>query len=248
MIQDILTVMWKEWKGLFRYQGSMRTVVFNLVVPVGMLGIFLPWQEGRDWMSGPLALIGCALIPALLVGMKIPDSFAGERERHTLATLLASRLPDRAILFGKIAAAVAYGWGMTMVVLFIGLVTANGTHWDGHVLLYTPTIALAGVGLSLLTAVFMAGAGVLISLRSATVQGATQTLMFAILVVPMVLQVLFLVALGSGPGGKALVGQIFGTLGSTPIVLAFFTVLIVTDLALLVAAMARFQRARLILD
>jgi len=116
------------------------------------------------------------------------------------------------------------------------------------VMLYTPRIALGCMGLSLLTALFMAGAGVLISLRSATVQGATQTLMFGVLVVPMVLQVLVMFALGSGPGGKELIGQILGTLGSTPVVLAFLTVLIATDVGLLLAAMARFQRARLILD
>jgi ABC-2 type transport system permease protein len=248
MIHDMLTVMWKEWKGLFRYQGSLRTVLLNLLVPVGMLGIFLPLQEGRGWVSSPLALIGAGLIPALLVGMKIPDSFAGERERHTLGTLLASRLPDRAILFGKVAAAVAYGWGMTIVVLLIGLVTVNVTHWEGHLLLYSPTIALAGVVLSLLVAVLMAGAGVLISLRSATVQGATQTLIFAILVLPMVLQVAFMFALGAGPEGKALIRQILVTLGSPQVVLTFFAALALVDVALLLAATARFQRARLILD
>lgn len=248
MIADILTVMWKEGKGLFRYQGSLRTVLLNLLVPVGMLGVFLPWQEGRDWVSSPLALIGAGLIPALLVGMKIPDSFAGERERHTLGTLLASRLPDRAILFGKVAAAIAYGWGMTMVVLLIGLVTVNVTHWEGQLLLYSPTIALAGAVLSLLVAVLMAGAGVLISLRSATVQAATQTLIFAILIVPMVLQVAFVVALGAGPEGKALIRQTLGTLGSPQVVLIFFAALALVDVALLLAAMARFQRPRLILD
>ncbi|NIN67096.1 MAG: ABC transporter permease [Anaerolineae bacterium] len=248
MIADILTVMWKEAKGLFRYQGSLRTVLLNLLVPAGMLGIFLPWQEGRDWVSSPLALIGAALIPALLVGMKIPDSFAGERERHTLGTLLASRLPDRAILFGKVFAAIAYGWGMAMVVLLIGLVTVNVAHWEGQLLLYSPTIALAGAVLSLLVAVLMAGAGVLISLRSATVQAATQTLLFAVLVVPMILQVAFMFALGAGPEGNALIRQILGTLGSPQVVLTFFAALALVDVALLLAATARFQRARLILD
>jgi ABC-type Na+ efflux pump permease subunit len=40
----------------------------------------------------------------------ITDSIAGERERQTLETLLASRLPDRAILLGKVAAITLLGW------------------------------------------------------------------------------------------------------------------------------------------
>ena len=248
MIDDILTVMWKERKGLFRYQGSVRTMVLNLVVPVGMLGIFLPLQEGRGWVSSPLVLLAAVLLPAILVGMKIPDSFAGERERHTLGTLLASRLPDRAILFGKVVTAVAYGWGMGLFAFLLGLVTVNVVHWDGRLLLYSPRIALVAVGLSLLVAVFVAGVGIFISLRAATVQEATQTLMFAVLVLPMVLQMVLFVALRSGPGGKERIREVLGSLGSTEFILAVLAVLVVIDLGLLMVAVARFQRAKLILN
>ena len=68
--------------------------------------------------------------------MMIPESFAGERERHTLGTLLASRLPDHAILLGKVAVAVGYAWVMTLMLLLVSLVVVNVTPWDGQVLLY----------------------------------------------------------------------------------------------------------------
>ena len=101
MIDDILTVMWKERKGLLRYQGSRRTTILNLVVLVPTLSIIMPLVAGREWGDSFQVLIAALVLPVLLVGLHIPDSFAGERERHTLETLLSSRLPDQAILFGK---------------------------------------------------------------------------------------------------------------------------------------------------
>ena len=50
----------------------------------------------------------------------IGDAIAGERERHTLETLLASRMPDRAILLGKVIAIVLYAWGMGVLSLLPG--------------------------------------------------------------------------------------------------------------------------------
>jgi ABC-2 type transport system permease protein len=105
--------MWKERKGLLRYQGSRTKAVLSLLIPVAMLGAYLPLQIGRALVEGPWSLLASVFIPMMLVGMMIPESFAGERERHTLGTLLASRLPDRAILFGKVAVAVGHAWGMT---------------------------------------------------------------------------------------------------------------------------------------
>ena len=100
MIADIWTVIWKERKSLFRHRGSRLRAVFNLLIPVGLVAIYFPLGEGHNWVSSPVALFAL-IIPMLLVGTTVPDAFAGERERHTLSTLLASRLPDRAVLFGK---------------------------------------------------------------------------------------------------------------------------------------------------
>ena len=47
------------------------------------------------------------------IGPEVPDPLPRERERHTLETLLASRLSDRAILLGKIGAAVGFEWVIT---------------------------------------------------------------------------------------------------------------------------------------
>ena len=248
MIADILTVMWKESKGLLRYQGSRTRAVLGFLIPMAMLGIYLPLQIGRALVEGPWSLLASVFIPMMLVGTMIPESFAGERERHTLETLLASRLPDRAILFGKVAVAVGYAWGMTLMLLLVSLVMVNVTHWDGQVLLYTPTMALANVALSLLLASLVAGLGVLISLRAATVQEAQQTLMTATLFPLVLLQMIPLLLLNVVPDGRARLEELVTAANPTQILLIVMAILVVSDVGLLVAAMARFQRARLILD
>ena len=117
MIGDVLTVAWKEWRELFQLGGSHRGGRFSLVILIGVFGVFLPLQSGAEWVQSPATVFYWGWVPLMLVGSAVADSFAGERERHTLETLLASRLPDRAILLGKMLAAVAYGWGLVMVML-----------------------------------------------------------------------------------------------------------------------------------
>ena len=247
-MSDVLTVMWKEKKGLLRYHGSGTRGMLMLVVPALMLGIVLPLQIGGELVKGPWSLLASVLIPLMLVGMMIPESFAGERERHTLETLLASRLPDRAILFGKVALTVAYAWTMTLMVLLLSLVTLNAAQRDGQLLLYTPTMVLANVALSFLLAGFMAGLGVLISLRSATVQGAQQTLMTATMLPLMLLQVIPFLFLSAVPNGRARLRVLLAAANPTQIMLIVIAVLAVIDVALLAVVMARFRRARLMLD
>jgi ABC-2 type transport system permease protein len=213
-----------------------------------MLGIYLPLQIGRALVEGPWSLLASVFIPMMLVGMMIPESFAGERERHTLETLLASRLTDRAILFGKVAVAVGYAWGITLMLLLVSLVMVNVTQWDGQLLFYTPIMALANVALSLLMASLVAGLGVLISLRAATVQEAQQTLMTATLFPLVLLQMIPLLLLNVVPDGKALLKDLVAAADPTQIILIVMAVLVVLDLVLLVTAMVRFKRARLILS
>ena len=248
MIADILTVMWKERKELLRSRGSRTRGVMGFLIPMAMLGIYLPLQIGRALVEGPWSLLASVFIPMMMVGMTIPESFAGERERHTLETLLASRLTDRAILLGKIAVAVGYAWGVTLMLLLVSLVMVNVTHWDGQVLFYTSIMVLANVALSLLLAGLVAGLGVLISLRAATVQEAQQSLMTATLFPLVVLQMIPVLLLNVMPDGKAFLKEIVERANPTEIILIVLAVLLVLDLALLVIAMARFKRGRLILD
>ena len=142
---DILTVMWKEGKGLMRFRGSKSQFWLTILSPVLLATVF-PWQWGPEWVEQVPALVLAFVMAIALVGLTIPNSFAGERERDTLETLLASRLPDRAILLGKVGVCVAFSFCATVIVLFLSLLSTNIAHWQGHVILYTLPIGLGSLG------------------------------------------------------------------------------------------------------
>lgn len=243
MLDDILTIMWKESKSMFRYQGSRSRFLLVLLSPILLATVF-PWQWGPDWVAEIPSVILSIVVAVILVGITIPESFAGERERHTLNTLLASRLSDRAILFGKMGISIVFAWGVTLAVLLLSLVTVNVAHWDGELLLYTPTVVIADLVLSLLMATLFASAGVLISMRSETVQQAAQILMAIFLVPVMLLQVIAMVFRNQL---NDLLGGSLGNLDGTQVLLVVTGVLLLLTAGVLAAAVARFRRSRLFL-
>jgi ABC-2 type transport system permease protein len=137
---------------------------------------------------------------------------------------------------------------MALMLLLVSLVMVNVAHWDGQVLLYTPIMALANLALSLLVAGLVAGLGVLISLRAATVQQAQQTLMTATLFPIVLLQMIPLLLLNVVPDGRARLRELGAAVNPTHIIHIVMAALVVSDLGLFMAALARFKRARLILD
>lgn len=244
MLTDIWTVMWKEWRELLFQRGSLRGILLSLLPSVLIFGIFLPAQVGRVWVESPASIILWGWLAMLSVTAIIADAFAGERERHTLETLLASPLSARAILFGKVGAAVSYAWVLTFIMLLVGMITVNVVDGRG-MLLYPLEIAVAGGILGLLTATLSASIGVLVSLRAATVKQAAQQLVFA----SIALTWLPLFGLSLLPTGvqESLV-ELAKTGSTTAIFLVSVFGLIALDLGLLGLAIARFKRSRLILD
>ena len=238
MIDDILTVIWKERKSQFRVRGSRMRFLLMLASPMLLATVF-PITWGPDWLAQVPPLIIAALVSVILVAVMVPESFAGERERHTLETLLASRLPDRAILLGKLIVPLVMGWGMAMLCLLLSLVVVNVAHWEGEILFYTPPIALGSLALSFLMAALTAGAGVFISLRTATAQEATQILTAAILIPPMLLQVLPLLF-------RDQMAQFIDSVNGPQLLAIVLAVLAVADVVVLLGTVARFRRARLI--
>jgi len=231
--------MWKERKGLFRYRGSRTRFLLVMLSPLLLATVF-PLQAGEDWGNSPLPVLLSAVVPIVLMGITIPDSFAGERERHTLDTLLASRLSDRAILIGKLALSIAFAWGITLLFLLVGLITVNVAFWSSGPHLMSPTTAWGSIALSLLTSILLAGTGVLVSMRAATVQEAAQTLMAIFLVPPMVLQAVALL----------LRDQLYGWLRSLDgrqFLLATLVVLAALAAGVTATAFTRFRRSRLVL-
>lgn len=244
-MDDLLTVMWKERKALFRFKGGRTRLLLVLLTPV-VMAVVMPWQWGAEWVEQVPPVMLSFIIPLILVGISIPDSFAGERERHTLESLLASRLPDRAILIGKMTVSIAVSWAMTFGVLVLSLITVNLAHGQGSLLLYPPIIAVGSMTVSLLTGLLVAGAGVLVSMRSDTVQQASQTLMALFLVPLMLIQVAAFVLPMIFAGGQ--INTVIDSIDGPMLMLGTIAVLAVLAGGAVALAMGRFRRSRLCLD
>ena len=244
-MSDILTVAWKEWRELIWLSSTVRGGRIGLLVILGMFGVFLPFETGAAWVTSVGPMLYWAWLPLMLVSGAVADSFAGERERHTLETLLASRLPDRAILFGKVLAAISYGWLIVMAILVLSFITVNLSVSGSGLLLPPWRLGLAGPLVALLGSGLAASAGVLVSLRAATVRQAAQTLNVAVLIV------VFAPVLGAQAmpeSWRAQFGLWMMSVGIDGVVWTAVTVLAGVDVLILAVAAHRFQRSRLMLD
>ena len=237
---DATAVAWKEWRELVGRRGLSGKQ--SIVLSAAAFGIVLPLMNGPAWITSPAIGIAWSWVPMFFVMTVIADAFAGERERHTLETLLASRLSDSAILFGKVGAAIGYAGLMTILSLTLGLVTVNVLPHEGGLLLYTLPVVLAMSVIGLLGAVFVAAAGVLISLRAATVRQAQQTLGAAIIV--LLVAPIAAVRVLPATWTRGLIPDAAGSAALIAIVgLAAFAAVDAIAVAL---AVARFRRPRLI--
>lgn len=245
MIADIVTVAWKE---LIEFRDQLLRLKrggLSAVVVILMLGIITPLQMGKLWITSPFMLAYWPLLSSGMVSTLIADAFAGERERHTLETLLATRLPDTAILLGKVLAAITYGLVFTFANITVGFITINLRHFGEG--LQTPPIAHVGYMLLLVTLACstLAGIGVFISLRAATVRQAQQTLGI-IMMVLFIGPVLFIQFLDSAKR-ITLAGKL-ASVSTGTIVAWASTVLFAASVTLIMLAMARFKRGKLTLD
>jgi len=244
MNHDILTILWKEGKGLLRFSDNRGKGIVTLVTPIVVFGVILPIQLSDEWLTGLWSLIVAFFTPMILISTTISESFAGERERHTLETLLASRLPDRAILFGKLLTSILFGWGMTFFLLCVSLLVANLMIGGDGFQIYQADIFWLDICGSLLAAGFVSGLGIVISLRSATVQSAAQSLMSMIFLPFLLLQaVVFLLPVFLP---KAAIQAILDQLNFHNIMMIVLAAMLVADIILFLGAVSRFQRSRLI--
>jgi ABC-2 type transport system permease protein len=243
VIADVLTVARKELKEHLFTGTGLRGGRFGLLLMLVVFGVLLPSQNGVEWLRSPAPMLVWSWVPLFLVAGVVADSFAGERERHTLETLLASRLADEAILLGKVTSSVAYAWGFTLVTAALSAISVNAFDWQGRVVLF-PRSILAGLALfSLLTAGGMAAAGVLVSLRAPTVRQAAQTLSAGV----MVLLFVPIFGIRALPAGTRAAGAAWlATLNVPASVAGAAALLVLLDALLLAACFARFKRARLI--
>lgn len=238
---------WKELREIAMAEGrpavqmaiaGLFDLLLGIGMPIAIAKAFLPmlglWPTIGLLCAG---VIGIAAFMGFLGPMPtIADAFAGERERHTLETLLAGPIDDRAILWGKMAAQYAVvGAHVVLVSTAAGLTSAVLLGWPG--LLVLPAGLLAGSLAAALTSSFIVGLGILLSLRAPTVKKAQERIgyvMMPIFLVPAFGPALFR-SLPGGPGTAAVVGT-----------LVLPAVLLAGSVTFNLLAFARFRRDRLV--
>lgn len=242
MIRDVGTMIWKEWRAVRASQGHFAGGPIELALTISIIAIIFAGQQDAEFLTSWMTAFYSTVFGAISIILALGDAFAGERERHTLETLLASRLADRAILFGKIAALVSYGWSLALVYLFVGLLTINLTSADG-LLFFRPIILFAAVLGSLFFTMLIAQVGVFVSLRASTVRQAQQIMSTGVMVIG--LGSLFLI-FELIPNGETRLLRMMTELGLIQSVLAMIGGLVLLNTGLVLAGVQRFRRARLI--
>jgi len=245
---DILTVARKEL-GEIVGGGSGRRGLIRELFFVFLFGVFFPLSQSEAWRSGAVPTVFVFMIPLFLAGPYVADTFAGERERKTLETLLATRLPDSSIYLGKILAVCTYAWVITLVILAASLLALNlaGGSAGGGLFLYPAAVWIAGLLGSYASALLIAGIGTFISLRSETVRAAHQAMMLPLFVL------IFGGSFGMGALWRALPAHTQTSLvawasgvSGVQAILGIVGILLAADLLLLRLGVRRFRRSKLI--
>jgi ABC-2 type transport system permease protein len=237
-MSDIWTMIWKESRD-FLLSGGRSNLLQPLMISA-ILGIVLPLSFTQQWIKlEPAPVLVILYAPFLFITSFIGDAIAGERERHTLETLLASRISDRAILLGKLIVAVGFTWGITLFCLLLGAIVVNLSPGQGPWEFYSPlNLFLVVLVMSFLSILLAASGGVLISLKFATVRQAAQTTVLGEILLGFVLY--FVVRL--------LPASVTASLTTSQMIIIIIVVLALLDTILLSSALVSFQRSRLILS
>jgi ABC-2 type transport system permease protein len=244
VIGDLRTMFWKEWRSLVSGPARRQMGLTAGILAV-LWAVLFPIQMGRHWVTDavPLVIVSVAL-PMAVAGVVVPDAFAGERERHTLPTLLASRLPDRAILYGKLGFGVLVGWLSLPLVLAVSLVTVNVWAGRGEPLLYDPVMLLFLLALGMLIAVLTGGIGIFVSLRARTAQEAQQLTLVGLMVPLMILGFALTMALADRELARSVL-ETLSRIDAGLVALGAMAIIVVLDVFVVAAADRRFRRGRL---
>lgn len=138
-----------------------------------------------------------------------------------------------------------FAWTVLAIAHILALAIFNVAHWDGGLRVHPPTLLLGIVGIGLLLPLIGAGLGVIVSLRASTVQAAAQTLVLVLFSPLIVLQIGAAVVMGVV---RDRIQETLETANWMVILLVVLAAMLVLATIVLPAAMARFQRSRLILS
>lgn len=183
-MRDIITVFRKEMKEWLHAKGGLATIFFNLLIYMGIFGVVLPLAQVEIWkVPNQLTVFYFFFLPSMIASTTTADAFAGERERKTLETLLSTRLSDRAIFLGKLAAVFVYTATMLFAVDLTVLTVANIADSSPHFFMFPgETLFVLGPVAWIIT-LFAANLGLFISLKVPSARIAQQIGSFGSLII-----------------------------------------------------------------
>lgn len=126
-----------------------KTILINLAVILAF-GILIPWRKGYDFLDAFMILC-YALLSLVFVAPAMAD-------------FMTARPDSAKHLFSAIARAVIYSWGISVVILGLGIATVNLTRRHFVILYPPPKLLFAALLLGLVACVFVAAASAFITL------------------------------------------------------------------------------------
>lgn len=214
MLVDSWTVFWREARQNLAQFEDRRKLLFGIgVTALTLAGLEIAFHV-HEFLSDahPVLLIWiwCWLPLGSAVTMAT-DTIAGERERHTLETLLSTRLPERAILNGKALAIAVQSWLSAMALAVGALVVLNAvTIWSGTLVGYPLGVALAGPFISFIITILGTLTAMLLSMNAPTVRQANMRVIVVTSILPVVLLVPLMVIIVLGAVLLAFAGKATG--------------------------------------
>lgn len=122
-MRDALTMARKELLEMLGKGHARRGFMVQAAVLVVLVGVLVPAADPAVWRFAPRIAALHLFFPSALAASIGADAFAGERERRTLETLLATPLGDGAIVAGKAIAAITFSTSVSLIALLASLVT-----------------------------------------------------------------------------------------------------------------------------
>lgn len=162
-IRKIAVLVKKELWESFGDRSSRRGGVIQAAVLVVGLGFLTPRVDVEGWLAGaPTSIAFFAFIPGVAAASMAADAFAGERERRTLETLLATPVSEAVLLAGKALASIVFG----SAVGSLGLVVATTTIRAASGVPFLPSLTqiLGALGATLASSSAMAAAAIVVSM------------------------------------------------------------------------------------
>jgi ABC-type transport system involved in multi-copper enzyme maturation permease subunit len=221
----------KELTEILGDRSSRRGGFIQGVIIIAVLGGVFPASVPAVWVAGSVkALLYFGLLPGVPAAVLAADAIAGERERRTLPTLLASPIRESTLLFGKWLAAVAYGGAIALLALVLALIVVT---WTVGAFAPSPVLVIGALAAGLASAALMASVTVIVSMMVSAARAAQQ--------IASVLSMLLIL-------GGARLAVALGLVPTWPLLFATAGTAIAIAFAVLIVGQSLFRRERLVSD